>query len=152
EDELGILARTFNAMITRLQRSFEEVRRFTADAAHELRTPLATMRTEAEVALRSPRSPERDAHVFEDLLEQLDRLSRLGSQLLFLCREDAGIGAGKFQVIHLDSLVRDVGEHMLVAAQEKGVDLTLDLPRLHPIRGDADRLRQLLFNLLDNAI
>ena len=56
-DELGYLAQTFNAMIARLQRSFEEVRRFTADAAHELRTPLAAMRTEAEVALRSPRSP-----------------------------------------------------------------------------------------------
>jgi two-component system, OmpR family, heavy metal sensor histidine kinase CusS len=57
DDELSHLARIFNAMIERLQRSFEEVRRFTADAAHELRTPLAAMRTEAEVALRAPRSP-----------------------------------------------------------------------------------------------
>jgi signal transduction histidine kinase len=71
DDELGGLARTFNAMIARLERSFEEVRRFTADAAHELRTPLAVMRTEAEVALRSPRSPERDARVLEDLLEEI---------------------------------------------------------------------------------
>ena len=59
-DELGRLANTFNDMIARLQRSFEEIRRFTADAAHELRTPLASMRTEAEVALRAPRSPEQD--------------------------------------------------------------------------------------------
>ena len=88
-DELGRLASTFNDMIARLQRSFEEVRRFTADAAHELRTPLASMRTEAEVALRGPRSPDGDQRVLEDLLEEIERLTRLVAQLLFLCREDA---------------------------------------------------------------
>jgi two-component system heavy metal sensor histidine kinase CusS len=152
QDELGGLARTFNAMIERLQRSFEEVRRFTADAAHELRTPLAAMRTEAEVALRSPRSPERDGRVLEDLLEEMERLTRLVSQLLFLCREDAGLGAGDIRPVRLDHLVCEVGEHMQVAAQEKGVGLHLDLPGHCPVRGDADRLRQLFFNLLDNAI
>jgi heavy metal sensor kinase len=151
-DELGGLARTFNAMIGRLQRSFEEVRRFTADAAHELRTPLAAMRTEAEVALRSPRSPERDGRVLEDLLEEMERLTRLVSQLLFLCREDAGLGAGDLRPLRLDDLVSEVGEHMRVAAQEKGIGLNLDLPGPCPVRGDADRLRQLFFNLLDNAI
>ncbi len=151
-DELGGLARTFNAMIERLQRSFEEVRRFTADAAHELRTPLAAMRTEAEVALRSPRSPERDGRVLEDLLEEMERLTRLVSQLLFLCREDAGVGTGDIRPVGLDHLVGEVGEHMQVAAQEKGVGLHLDLPGDCPVRGDADRLRQLFFNLLDNAI
>jgi heavy metal sensor kinase len=152
QDELGGLARTFNAMIERLQRSFEEVRRFTADAAHELRTPLAAMRTEAEVALRSPRSPERDGRVLENLLEEMERLTRLVSQLLFLCREDAGLGAGDVRPVRLDHLVCEVGEHMQVAAQEKGVGLHLDLPGHCPVRGDADRLRQLVFNLLDNAI
>ena len=92
QDEFGRLVSTFNDMISRLERSFEEVRRFTADAAHELRTPLAAMRTEAEVALRSPRSPERDGHVLENLLEEIERLTRLVSQLLFLCREDTGLG------------------------------------------------------------
>ena len=152
DDELGGLARTFNAMIARLQRSFEEVRRFTADAAHELRTPLAAMRTEAEVALRSSRSPDRDQRVLENLLEEMERLTRLVSQLLFLCREDAGLGTDDLQIICLEDLVSEVGEHMDVAAQEKGVNLSVDLPGPFPVQGDADRLRQLVFNLLDNAI
>jgi two-component system, OmpR family, heavy metal sensor histidine kinase CusS len=152
EDELSVLARTFNAMIARLQRSFEEIRRFTADAAHELRTPLATMRTEAEVALRSPRSADRDARVLEDLLEEIERLTHLVSHLLFLSREDAGIGAGDFRPVRLEDVVREVGEHMQVAAREKGVKLVVDLPESYQVTGDAQRLRQLFFNLLDNAI
>ena len=151
-DELGHLARTFNTMISRLERSFDEVRRFTADAAHELRTPLAVMRTEAEVALRSQRSPDRDARVLENLLEEIERLSRLVSQLLFLCREDTGIGTNNFQPVRLDALVRDVIEHIEVAAREKGLDLQVRLGDACHIKGDPDRLRQLFFNLLDNAI
>jgi two-component system, OmpR family, heavy metal sensor histidine kinase CusS len=151
-DELGYLARTFNAMIARLQRSFDEVRRFTADAAHELRTPLAAMRTEAEVALRSPRSADRDTRVLENLLEEIERLTRLVSHLLFLCREDTGVDAGDFQTVPLDVVLRDVGDHMAVAAREKGVVLVVDLRRPCKVKGEADRLRQLFFNLLDNAI
>jgi two-component system heavy metal sensor histidine kinase CusS len=152
QDELGRLVSTFNDMISRLERSFEEVRRFTADAAHELRTPLAAMRTETEVALRSPRSPERDERVLENLLEEIERLTRLVSQLLFLCREDTGVGVGDFRPVRLDDLVREVGEHMQVAAQEKGVNLDVEPLAPCQVRGDADRLRQLFFNLLDNAI
>jgi two-component system, OmpR family, heavy metal sensor histidine kinase CusS len=151
-DELGYLARTFNTMISRLERSFDEVRRFTADAAHELRTPLAAMRTEAEVALRSERTPDRDAKVLENLLEEIDRLTRLVGQLLFLCREDTGLGAGMFQPLRLDKLVHDVGDHMQVLAREKGVDLRIDIADTCEINGDPDRLRQLFFNLLYNAI
>jgi heavy metal sensor kinase len=151
-DELGHLARTFNTMISRLQRSFDEVRRFTADAAHELRTPLAVMRTEAEVALRSQRSPDRDARVLENLVEEIERLSRLVSQLLFLCREDTGVGTNNFQTVRLDNLVRDVVDHIEVAAKEKGLDLQATLVDACDIKGDPDRLRQLFFNLLDNAI
>ena len=121
QDELGRLAATFNAMISRLERSFEEVRRFTADAAHELRTPLATIRTEAEVALRSPRSPERDGRVLENLLEEIDRLTRLVAQLLFLCREDAGIGAGNFQPVQVDGVgARSGRPHAGSGTRERG--------------------------------
>src|SRR5436190_1971028 len=84
DDELGRLARTLNGMIARLERSFQEVRRFTADAAHELRTPLAVLRSEAEVALRGPRAPEQYRQVIETMLEEIVRLTRLAEQLLFL--------------------------------------------------------------------
>jgi heavy metal sensor kinase len=152
DDELGRLATTLNHMIGRLERSFDEVRRFTADAAHELRTPLSMMRTTAEVALRAPRSPEEDARVIEDLLEEIERLSRLVAQLLFLCREDGGLEMGRRQQVRLDEVVQQVSDHMEVIAHEKGVNLEVEHFRRCVVQGDHDRLRQLLFNLLDNAI
>jgi two-component system heavy metal sensor histidine kinase CusS len=152
QDELGRLASTLNDMIARLQRSFEEVRRFTADAAHELRTPLSMMRTEAEVALRSPREPEPDGRVLENILEETDRLGRLVSQLLFLCREDTGLATGARGPVRLDDVVREVADHMQVMAREKGLILAVDGITPCCVQGDADRLRQLFFNLLDNAI
>ncbi len=153
-DEIGRLAATFNGVIERLQRSFEEIRRFSADAAHELRTPLASMRTQAEVALQSPRSPDRDQRVFEDLLEEIDRLTRLVTQLLFLCREDVRLPSGEAPApaVRLDEVVADVANHMQVVAREKGLSLDLNENPLCLVRGDVDRLRQLCFNILDNAI
>jgi len=152
DDELGQLARTLNDMIERLERSFSEVRRFTADAAHELRTPLSMMRTAAEVALRSPRSPEQDGRVLEDQLEEIERLTRLVSQLLFLSREDVGLPTGPREAVYLDEVVREVAGHMQVMAEEKAVSLEVLSGGSRVVRGDRDRLRQLLFNLLDNAI
>jgi two-component system, OmpR family, heavy metal sensor histidine kinase CusS len=152
DDELGRLARTLNGMIARLERSFDEVRRFTADAAHELRTPLAVLRNEAEVALRKPREPEQYRRVLEDQLEELERLSRLAERLLFLCREDAGLVPMSRELVRLDEVVEDIAEHMRVVAEEKGVTLETDGIVPSQINGDEDQLRRLLFNLLDNAI
>ncbi len=90
-DELGALAATLNGMIERLERSFQEMQRFAADAAHELRTPLAIIRTEAEVALRTPRSTQEYCRVLESTLEETVRLGGMADQLLFLCRHDSGL-------------------------------------------------------------
>jgi two-component system, OmpR family, heavy metal sensor histidine kinase CusS len=152
DDELGRLARTLNGMIARLERSFDEIRRFTADAAHELRTPLAVLRSEAEVALRSPREPEHYRRVIEDMLEEVERLSRLAEQLLFLCREDAGLAARVRAPVRLDELVGEVTEHMRVVADVKAIQLeAAPLPRSE-IAGDEDQLRRLFSNILDNAV
>jgi two-component system, OmpR family, heavy metal sensor histidine kinase CusS len=150
-DELGRLGATLNGMIIRLERSFEEMRRFTADAAHELRTPLAVMRNVAEVALRSQREPEHYRRVLGDVLEEVERLTRLAEQLLFLCREDAGLVPLVIGV-RLDELVREAVEHMSVVAEAKGLTLEGGDLASCPIRADADQLRRLLFNVLDNAI
>jgi heavy metal sensor kinase len=152
DDELGRLARTLNGMIARLERSFEEIRRFTADAAHELRTPLAVLRNEAEVALRLPREPEQYRAVLEDQLEELERLSRLADRLLFLCREDAGLVPIARQPVDLRDVVEDVAEHMRVVATERGVKLPAAGVAPCTVEGDEDLLRRLLFNLVDNAI
>jgi heavy metal sensor kinase len=151
-DELGRLARTLNGMIGRLERSFEEVRRFTADAAHELRTPLAILRNEAEVALRVPRDSEQYRDCLEDMLEEIDHLSRLSDALLFLFREDAGLGALARDPVDLQEIARQIADHMRVVAGEKRQELSVDAPAACWVQGNPEQLRRLLFNLLENAI
>jgi two-component system, OmpR family, heavy metal sensor histidine kinase CusS len=152
DDELGRLACTLNGMIARLERSFQEVRRFTADAAHELRTPLAILRNEAEVALRIPRESEQYRECLENMLEEIEHLSRLSEALLFLFREDAGLGAHTSDLLNLDQIVRAVADDIRVVAAEQNLELVLDALRPCQVLGNAEQLRRLLFNLLDNAI
>ena len=105
-------------MIEGLERSFTEMRRFTADAAHELRTPLAIIRNEAEVALRLPRSSEHYCGVLENLLEDTYRLSLLADQLLFLSRQDAGLASKVSESVPLDDLLREIVANMKMIAQQ----------------------------------
>jgi heavy metal sensor kinase len=151
-DELDRLALTLNDMIARLERSFEETRRFVADAAHELRTPLAVIHNAAEVALDGPREPDQYRRFLEDILEEEERLKRLAEQLLFLCREDAGLSPEVRQVVRLDAIVRQAAEPMGELAAAHGLTLTAEQLEPCAISGDPDGLRRLLFNLLDNAI
>jgi two-component system heavy metal sensor histidine kinase CusS len=161
-DELGRLAQTINAMIARLERSFDEIRRFTADASHELRTPLTAIRTEAEVALARPLAPTEHQQLLGSILEECGRLTRLTDQLLSLAREDAQVTAPATQngqaqdLVDLKALVASVAETIRPLADSKGL-------RLHTaasshddgamiVRGDAGRLREVFFNLLDNSI
>jgi heavy metal sensor kinase len=151
EDELGRLARTINEMIARLEQSFAEVRRFTADASHELRTPLTAIRTEAEVALARQSLPPEMQQLLGSILEECGRLTRLTDQLLTLSREDAGVARQAWEPVELGSLAAGVSENMRPLAESGGVRLH---GRHDPVwaRGDAARLRQVLYNLLDNAI
>jgi two-component system heavy metal sensor histidine kinase CusS len=152
QDELGRLTKTINAMIARLERSFAEVRRFTADASHELRTPLTVLRTEVEVALAQPLSPAQHREVLGDILEELGRMSRLTDQLLALSRRDAGVEQFAPAPLDLDALIAGVVDALRPLAEARGVLLKLDAGESIQVTGDEARLRQVVINLLDNAI
>ncbi len=150
EDELGLLTRTINSMIDRLEKSFHEIRRFTADASHELRTPLTALRTELEVALKSE-TREEVHQLLSSLLEECHHLTRLTDQLLTLSREDAGIHSPKVEQIDLMKTAQNVVENMRPLAEMKGIDLQCEGASIQ-LSADEGRLRQVLYNLVDNAI
>ncbi|REJ88943.1 MAG: HAMP domain-containing protein [Planctomycetota bacterium] len=152
KDELARLAAAFNAMLERLETSFTEMRRFTADAAHELRTPLAVLRSETEVALRSPRSPQEYRNVLASQLEEIDRITRLADQLLFLSREDAETTSTSLSPTDVDGMLAAVAEQLEPAAAARMLSLELDDIPSCRVGVDPDRLRRLFVNLLDNAI
>jgi heavy metal sensor kinase len=152
QDELGRLTKTFNAMFGRLERSFAEVRRFTADASHELRTPLTAIRTEAEVALAKPLGLVEHQQLLGSILEECDRLTRLTDQLLALAREDARAARQAHEPVGLAALVGGVADTMRPLAEAKGLTLRVEAPEPVSVRGDAARLREVFFNILDNGI
>jgi heavy metal sensor kinase len=152
-DELGRLSRTINAMIARLEQSFEEIRRFTADASHELRTPLTVLRTEVEVSLGQALSAAEHRERLGAILEELGRMSRLTDQLLTLSRRDAGVEPFALVALDLCVLVAGVVDALRPLAEAKGVLLQLDAEGpACPIAGDEALLRQVFINLVDNAL
>lgn len=151
-DELGRLAQTINSLIDRLQKAIEEMRRFTADAAHELRTPLAVLRSGIEVTLRIPRSAEEYRQSLEAAEDESHRLARLADQLLLLSRQEAGMTPIEQEEVRLDALLKDVVDRFEVSARAAGVTLELEPLKPCSVRGDDIRLSQVFFNALHNAI
>ena len=151
-DEIGHLASTFNNMIARLEVSFRQIRQFSADASHELRTPLTITKGETELALRRPRQAEDYRQVLESNLEEIDRMSRIVDELLFLSRADLGEIKVKQFPVQFDDLVSEVQQQANVLGQERQVETVLS--QLDPVVIDGDdlRLRELLLNLVDNAV
>ena len=153
QDEIGRLAATFNRMISRLEQAFERERRFTADASHELKTPLAVLRGDIEVALRRERTPEEYQRVLQSSLEEIARLTKLTEDLLTLARSDAGESVLELEQVQLDRLASEARAYIAPLADSAGVALIYEAPESPVgVEGDEKRLKQLLVNLLDNAI
>jgi heavy metal sensor kinase len=152
EDEVGSLARTFNALLDRLERSFNRQLRFTADASHELRTPLAIVQGTIDVALERPRSQEEYVEALHSIGPEVQRMTRLVNELLMLARADANELLLEFETIDLVDLLRLAVDTMRARAGEAGNQFQDELPSQIMLRGDRDRLLELFFNLIENAI
>jgi two-component system, OmpR family, sensor kinase len=150
-DELGTLKRSLNGMLDRLESLVEAQRRFTADAAHDLRTPLTVLKTEVEVALRRPREAPEYRAVLERLLERIGGLSALSEDLLTLARLEAGPEIPFEQFVVFDALETVVSTHARVAAQ-RGLSFTAEIPHDLAMLGDAPMIARAVGNLLGNAI
>jgi heavy metal sensor kinase len=151
-DEFGQLAVVLNDTFARLERSFEQMRRFTADASHELRTPLTAIRSVGEVGLEEPREASAYRDVIGNMLEETDRLTQLVDSLLLLSRADAGQVVLHREAVDLAALAREVAAHLGVLAEEKGQQLRVDVDGAVDVQVDRLAVRQALINLLDNAI
>src|SRR5215472_2826795 len=152
-DELGHLARSFNGLLDRLAESFDRQRRFMADASHELRTPVAILRGESEVALsQHERSAEEYRESLGVLHHEAERLTRIVEDLFTLTRADAGQYPLQARDLYLDELIMECVHSARTLAQAKKISLTFDHSLESPIRADESLLRRMLLNLLDNAI
>lgn len=149
-DEVAPLATALNDLLMRLAQAFDSERRFTADAAHELRTPLAALKIQAQVALRSIEDAERNA-ALDKVVQGVDRTTHLIAQLLTLARVDPESAASQHVRLSLYALAEKSLEEFAPLAQTRNIRLRLQGADV-AISGDADQLAVLLRNLLDNAI
>ena len=151
-DEIGRLAAVINDTLSRLEASFDQLRRFTADASHELRTPLAVLRGIGEIGLRETRTPAEYKDAIGSMLEEVDRLTRLVDTLLRLSRGDAGTVRLSPESFDLRQLTEDVVASLGLLADERQQRIVVNAAA--DVRVIADRLvfREALTNLVDNAI
>jgi heavy metal sensor kinase len=152
DDELGRLATVFNETLTRLESSFEQMRRFTTDASHELRTPLTAIRSVGEVGLRGRRDEAAYREIIGSMLEEVDRLALLVDRLLTLSRADTGQAQLSVDMVDIPELAEEIAEQLGVLAEEKNQSIKVQSQVVPRWIGDRVMLRQALLNLVDNAI
>jgi heavy metal sensor kinase len=151
-DELDQLAVTINGFLNRIATYIEQNREFTANAAHELRSPLAAICSSIEVTLNSSRGTEEYQELLADLLDETSQLTRLINQLLLLSESDAGRLESSGEPFRLDHVVERAVAMFQGVAEAAEIELRGEIEQPVWIRGDAGRLRQVINNLIDNAI
>jgi signal transduction histidine kinase len=152
DDEVASLTRLLNQMFDRLQASFEQVRRFAADVSHEVKTPLALMRLNAErLRARLAADPE-GAAALSDLLEEIERINQVTDRLLFLAKSESGALKLTLRPVVLAEWLATFAEDAMVLAADRGVRFALGPTAVGEVRVDPELLRQMLLNLVANAV
>ncbi|MBC2714818.1 MAG: HAMP domain-containing protein [Desulfobacteraceae bacterium] len=153
DEEMKHLISSCNAMIERLEKSFEHVNEFSSHVAHELKTPLAIIRGEVELALSETRDVDEYQRVLNVSLEEIDRLIRIIKDLLLLARLDYNPDVFQFENINLKAFLEEIHEYSSILAEQKGLASELKIPEsAHYIDGDKIHLRRLFLNLINNAV
>jgi signal transduction histidine kinase len=152
EDPIRRLALVLNETFERLEKNFQQAMRFSADASHELKTPLTVLRSSIETLLRSGSLDAADQRIVAALLEQTKRISSITSGLLLLARADAGKLVIEERTVDLRAVIVACAEDARIVAEASGISLTLTLPESAHVCGDETRLMQIVSNLLDNAV
>jgi heavy metal sensor kinase len=153
KDEISSLIETFNEMISRLDASFGQIKQFGTDASHELKTPLTILKGEVEVALRKERSPQEYEQILKSNLEEVNRMSQIVDDLLFLAKADIGEVRLNKEEIQLSEILKEVAEQMRFLSHSKNIRIeTSSLDQDVRISGDALRIRELFINLIENGI
>lgn len=152
DDEIGRLVRTLNRMIGRIQNSFEAMKRFTSDASHELRNPLATLRNTVDVTLELPRTSEEKDAALRSIGEEVDRIRSLVEDLLLLARADSGRVVMEMKPVSLAFLLEAQLEAYQPRAEERNIRLEMGPLLPDEVLGNERWLLQVVGNLLSNAI
>jgi two-component system OmpR family sensor kinase len=152
DDEIGHLADTLNAMLGRIEQAFEVQRRFTADASHELRSPLSRLRTEIEITLRRPRSNEEYVSALRSCLAEVGGLTMLVEELLMLARLDAGQQLAQVELASLSALAQETIERLSAPAAERRIEILLHDALPEAVQVDRAPVSLVLRNLLENAL
>jgi heavy metal sensor kinase len=152
DDELGHLARVFNDLLSRLEQSFEQLRRFTSDASHELRTPLTLIRSVGEVGLQKSGTVEEYRDTIGSMLEEVNRLTSLVENLLTIARADAGQIPLRRSVFGAMELAREACELLGVLIEDKRHQVQFEGDEQASLEGDRLLLRQALLNIVHNAV
>lgn len=151
--EMEHLVRSFNGLIDRLEKSFGHINEFSSHAAHELKTPLAIIRGEIELALEGNKNNEQYKSVLRACLEEIDRMIKVIKDLLLLAKLDYKPEVFNFENLRLADFLKDIHEQSKILAEQKNVGVTLDLPSEEiTLHADKIHLRRLFHNIINNAI
>jgi signal transduction histidine kinase len=153
-DELQRLSETCNEMLARLESAVNEIKRFTADASHELRNPVSFVRTTAELALRNRQADPASRRAFEEIVAECGKANRLLQDMLTLARADTGHSRLAFEPVDLVEVLRAFSRKGRLLAEERGHTLAIDFDadRHATVLGDYASLQRLLWILVDNAV
>jgi signal transduction histidine kinase len=152
-DEMARLALTVNGMLARLEKSFDSLHRFTADASHEMKTPLMVLRAGVDRALVHPGVPGEILQSLDETLAQINQMSEMVENLLTLARADEGRAPLAVEECDLRDIIGDVAETAGMLGESAGIAVTSDIPGAPvPMAVDRHRIREMLLNLVTNAI